>query len=93
MYARGPGLKQGYISKPLMMTDHYNLICHLLDVEGQANNGSWLRVQGMLEESADNPSLVSNQLNSGAMTINCLPSNLLTFVIFIVISCTPLRSL
>jgi hypothetical protein len=50
MYARGPGLKENFVSKPLMMTDHYNLICHLLDMEPQPNNGSWLRVQGMLDD-------------------------------------------
>lgn len=55
MYASGPGLKQNYISKPLMMTDHYNLICHLLNIEAQPNNGSWLRVQGMIADSSSIP--------------------------------------
>lgn len=55
MYARGPGLKKNYVSKPLMMTDHYNLMCHLMDIEAQANNGSWIRVQGMLKDETDLP--------------------------------------
>ena len=47
MYARGPGLRKGFRSEPLMMTDHYNLICHLLDINAQPNNGSWLRVEAL----------------------------------------------
>ncbi|RWS22215.1 ectonucleotide pyrophosphatase/phosphodiesterase family member 6-like isoform X4, partial [Leptotrombidium deliense] len=52
MYAVGPGLKKNYVNEPLMMTDHYNLICHLLGIEAQPNNGSWLRVQNMLAKSS-----------------------------------------
>ena len=55
MYARGPGLKKNFMSKPLMMTDHYNLMCHLMDIEAQPNNGSWIRVQGMLKDETDLP--------------------------------------
>lgn len=81
MYARGPGLKRGYTSKPLMMTDHYNLVCHLLDIEAQANNGSWLRVQGFLNDeptnnrqrrngsSANIPSFISSSLCSLLLSI------------------------
>lgn len=64
MYARGPGLKKGFVSKPLMMTDHYNLVCHLMDVEAQPNNGSWIRVQGMLREETDLPSNSYRQSSS-----------------------------
>jgi len=81
MYARGPGLKKGYTSKPLMMTDHYNLVCHLLDIEAQANNGSWLRVQGFLNDeptnnrqrrngsSANRPSFISSSMCSLLLSI------------------------
>jgi hypothetical protein len=66
MFARGPGLRRGFTSKPLMMTDHYNLICHLLDIEAQSNNGSWLRVQSF---TADNSPTVNRQRrNSAALT-------------------------
>lgn len=71
MYASGPGLKKDYISKPLMMTDHYNLICHLLNIDAQPNNGSWLRVQDMVADSSNLPidleickSSVSSQIKS-----------------------------
>uniref|UniRef100_T1K1S1 glycerophosphocholine cholinephosphodiesterase n=1 Tax=Tetranychus urticae TaxID=32264 RepID=T1K1S1_TETUR len=52
MLATGPGLRKGYTSPPLMMTDHYNLVCHLLDINAQPNNGSWLRIEGMLAEES-----------------------------------------
>ncbi|XP_074603685.1 glycerophosphocholine cholinephosphodiesterase ENPP6-like [Brevipalpus obovatus] len=50
-YATGSRLKHGFVSKPLMMTDHYNLICFLLGIEAAPNNGSWNRVQDMVAES------------------------------------------
>ncbi|RWS11085.1 AP-3 complex subunit sigma-like protein, partial [Dinothrombium tinctorium] len=50
MFGMGRKLKRNYLSEPLMMTDHYNLICHLLGIEAQPNNGSWLRVQNMITE-------------------------------------------
>ena len=55
MYATGPQLKSSYVSKPLLMTDHYNLICFLLNIEAQPNNGSWLRVQDMIKSSEEVP--------------------------------------
>lgn len=66
MYARGPGLKKNIVSKPLMMIDHYNLICHLLDVQAQPNNGSWIRVQSMLKDEIDEP--FNSKVQSSAMT-------------------------
>lgn len=63
MFARGPGLRKGYTSKPLMMTDHYNLVCHLLDIDAQPNNGSWLRVQGF---TADNSQPTNNRQRRNA---------------------------
>ena len=82
MYARGPGLKKNYTSKPLMMTDHYNLLCHLLDIEAQPNNGSWSRVKGFL--ASDLYSVASNtrnRRNSGSSAV--FNFNLLTFVLSI----------
>ncbi|KAI1280464.1 Ectonucleotide pyrophosphatase/phosphodiesterase family member 5 [Halotydeus destructor] len=88
MYARGPGLKHDYTSKPLMMTDHYNLICHQLDIDARPNNGSWLRVQGMLEDTADS-NVVYRQLRSSThptisnyylLILSAFTSILLSFV-------------
>lgn len=64
MFARGPGLKRGYTSKPLMMTDHYNLVCHLLDIDAQPNNGSWLRVQAFTAD--DSPSVNRQRRNAAS---------------------------
>lgn len=82
MFARGPGLKKGYTSKPLMMTDHYNLVCHLLDIDAQPNNGSWLRVQGF---TADNsPTNNRQRRNSAASPTTCAYLLLLcTFCLFL----------
>ena len=76
MFARGPGLKKGFTSKPLLMTDHYNLLCHLLDIEAQPNNGSWLRVQAM---TSDDSAAVNRQRRNAAPA--SLQSCLLTLLL------------
>ncbi|XP_022240767.1 ectonucleotide pyrophosphatase/phosphodiesterase family member 6-like [Limulus polyphemus] len=49
-FARGPALKKGYKSGPIHMVDHYNLLCHLLNIKPLPNNGSWENVKSMLNE-------------------------------------------
>jgi len=86
MYARGPGLKRGFTSKPLMMTDHYNLMCHLLDIEAQPNNGSWLRVAPFLYEEQGSPT-TNRQRRNSCSRISC--SSLLSISnLFLSIICT-----
>jgi len=45
---KGPGFKRGFVSEPLMQTDHYNVFCRLIGVNPNPNNGSIERVTGML---------------------------------------------
>jgi hypothetical protein len=88
MYARGPGLKKGYTSKPLMMTDHYNLMCHLLDIEAQPNNGSWLRVAPFLFDEQGSPTNNRHRRNaSSSLFSSNSPFNNL-FLCSFVICCT-----
>ncbi|XP_013783499.1 ectonucleotide pyrophosphatase/phosphodiesterase family member 6-like isoform X1 [Limulus polyphemus] len=47
-FARGPAFKKGFKSGPIHMVDHYNLLCHLLNIEPLANNGTWSNVKDML---------------------------------------------
>ena len=54
MYASGPKLKKNYLNSPLMMTDHYNLICNLLEMKPLTNDGNWTKVQSMLEDGTTN---------------------------------------
>lgn len=63
MYAFGPMFKQNFTSKPLMMTDHYNLVCHLLGISANPNNGSWSRVQDMLASKSESTSITLNETN------------------------------
>ena len=83
MYARGPGLKKGFTSKPLMMTDHYNLMCHLLDIEAQPNNGSWLRVAPFLYDEQGSPSNNRHRRNSSFTTLSSVHNVFLSILICI----------
>ncbi|XP_042900836.2 glycerophosphocholine cholinephosphodiesterase ENPP6-like [Parasteatoda tepidariorum] len=51
-YARGPAFKKGYVSSPLQMVDHYQVICRAMGMEPLKNNGSWSRVKDMLAGNA-----------------------------------------
>ena len=79
MFARGPGLKKNFTSRPLLMTDHYNLLCHLLDIEAQPNNGSWARVRGFL-------SLYSNSASNTVLSFSLLTLLLCLILILILIN-------
>lgn len=84
MLATGPGLRKGYTAPPLMMTDHYNLVCHLLDINAQPNNGSWLRVEGML---TDESTVISSKLWPTNQSTNYLSqSNYLQLTMVIIFS-------
>ena len=91
MYAFGPKLKRNFTGQALMMTDHYNLVCHLLGIVPNPNNGSWSHVQDMLapegEEVKFNESKSPDQNNSAAAPIASASAALVTpAVIFMTIS-------
>ena len=57
MYASGPKLKRNHLNaQPMMMTDHYNLICNLLELKPLANDGKWASVEGLLKNGGNSTS-------------------------------------
>lgn len=50
MTAIGPGFKKGFFSEPLIMTDHYNIFCHLLKINANPNNGSFEKISPFLTD-------------------------------------------
>jgi len=46
--ARGPAFKTGEMVEPIKNVDIYPLICHLLDIQPSANNGSLVRAMTLL---------------------------------------------
>ncbi|XP_023227339.1 ectonucleotide pyrophosphatase/phosphodiesterase family member 6-like [Centruroides sculpturatus] len=64
LYARGPAFKKGYISPPLQMTDHYNVMCKALGIEALPNNGSLSRIEDMLiPEALNSKRQIKNKTN------------------------------
>lgn len=60
LLATGPGFKKGIRSSKMMSNvDHYNIFCHLLDLNCLPNNGSFDRVRFLLTSSSP----VSQDLN------------------------------
>lgn len=86
MYARGPGLKKNFTSQPLMMTDHYNLLCNLLDIESQPNNGSWSRVKSMLSTKVNSVDPVNIRIRRSSSSSNLITINLNSFILLIVLT-------
>ncbi|XP_076356226.1 glycerophosphocholine cholinephosphodiesterase ENPP6-like isoform X1 [Tachypleus tridentatus] len=52
-FARGPAFKKGFKSGSIHMVDHYNLLCHLLNIKPLPNNGSWENIKSMLSEGGN----------------------------------------
>ena len=48
--ARGPAFKKGYFSAPFQLVDIYPLICKILGIKAQPNNGSLSSVRPLLSE-------------------------------------------
>ncbi|XP_073498873.1 glycerophosphocholine cholinephosphodiesterase ENPP6 isoform X1 [Phyllobates terribilis] len=46
--ASGPDFRKNFRSGPIRAVDVYNVMCKILGMEPQPNNGSWSRVEGML---------------------------------------------
>ena len=57
MYASGPKLKRNHLNnQTMMMTDHYNLICDLLELKSLPNDGKWANVEGLLKDARNSTS-------------------------------------
>ncbi|XP_066505463.1 glycerophosphocholine cholinephosphodiesterase ENPP6 [Hoplias malabaricus] len=52
LLAQGPDFKKNFRAGPIRTVDVYNLMCKTLDIEPLPNNGSWPRVEFMLQNSA-----------------------------------------
>lgn len=50
--ASGPDFKKNFRSAPIRSVDVYNVMCKVLGLEPQPNNGSWSRVEFMLRSGA-----------------------------------------
>lgn len=72
MFAYGPKLKQSYVGAPIMMTDHYNLLCYLLGLKPNANNGSWKRVADLVAEKSASQTQNSFSASPGRLSIAAL---------------------
>ncbi|XP_061691840.1 glycerophosphocholine cholinephosphodiesterase ENPP6 isoform X2 [Syngnathoides biaculeatus] len=49
--AAGPDFKQNFHAAPIQAVDVYNVLCHTLEVKPLPNNGSWSRVENLLNSS------------------------------------------
>ncbi|XP_064470608.1 glycerophosphocholine cholinephosphodiesterase ENPP6-like [Ornithodoros turicata] len=49
--ARGPGLKKGFVSPPLNQVDHYNMLCSLLGIPPNKNDGNMEAALNLLSGS------------------------------------------
>lgn len=50
----GPAFKSGFVSRhSMIMTDHFNIFCHVLGIQCHANNGSIDRVSDMFSDTMD----------------------------------------
>ena len=50
-FARGPAFKENFVVPPFSILDLYPLMCHLLGITPQPNNGSFENVKAMLRET------------------------------------------
>ncbi|KAM5193228.1 glycerophosphocholine cholinephosphodiesterase ENPP6 isoform 3-T3 [Mantella aurantiaca] len=57
--ASGPDFKMNFRSAPIRSVDVYNVMCKVLDMEPQPNNGSWSRVECMLKSQGQHVILES----------------------------------
>ncbi|XP_067137651.1 glycerophosphocholine cholinephosphodiesterase ENPP6-like [Centruroides vittatus] len=52
-YARGPGIKHNYVCQSMEVVDHYNIMCHILEIPCLPNNGSWKRIKDLFGGESD----------------------------------------
>ncbi|KAG8592099.1 hypothetical protein GDO81_000405 [Engystomops pustulosus] len=50
--ASGPDFKENFKAAPIRSVDVYNIMCKVLGMEPKPNNGSWSRVESMLQSGA-----------------------------------------
>ncbi|KAG8199977.1 hypothetical protein JTE90_006221 [Oedothorax gibbosus] len=82
-FARGPGVRQNYLSPPLQMVDIYSILCELLGIEPQPNNGTKSVTQGIVALPYSNSISLTHCSTSILITIStvlCLyiPKHLMT---------------
>ncbi|XP_075053229.1 glycerophosphocholine cholinephosphodiesterase ENPP6 [Mixophyes fleayi] len=70
--ASGPDFKVNYRAAPIRAVDVYNVMCKVLGMEPQPNNGSWSRVECMLRSTAQLVILDSYSLISLLFTVVAL---------------------
>uniref|UniRef100_A0AAY4B573 glycerophosphocholine cholinephosphodiesterase n=1 Tax=Denticeps clupeoides TaxID=299321 RepID=A0AAY4B573_9TELE len=51
--AQGPDFKRNFRAGPIRTVDVYNVMCHILGIQALPNNGSWPRVECMLNGSSN----------------------------------------
>ncbi|RWS31963.1 ectonucleotide pyrophosphatase/phosphodiesterase family member 6-like isoform X1 [Leptotrombidium deliense] len=56
MYAFGPSFKKNFTLEFAKTVDFFNLFCHLLDIERKDNDGSWSRIEPLLDDESDDNS-------------------------------------
>lgn len=76
------GIKKDYISEPLLMTDHYNLLCYLLGIKAQPNNGTWAKVKHM---TSDSGALASKLIDINSALKNQTVNNLIILLFLLLI--------
>uniref|UniRef100_UPI00398F8259 glycerophosphocholine cholinephosphodiesterase ENPP6 n=1 Tax=Pristiophorus japonicus TaxID=55135 RepID=UPI00398F8259 len=50
--AYGPDFRTNYTAPPIRAVDVYNIMCHVAGINALPNNGSWSRVESMLNNNA-----------------------------------------
>lgn len=62
MFGSGPKLKKNYLNSQLMMmTDHYNLICRLLELDPLQNDGNVTNIISMIDDGTNSTNNLANQ--------------------------------
>uniref|UniRef100_A0A4W3IV02 glycerophosphocholine cholinephosphodiesterase n=1 Tax=Callorhinchus milii TaxID=7868 RepID=A0A4W3IV02_CALMI len=68
--AYGPDFRRNYRAAPIRAVDLYNVMCHVAGIDPLPNNGSWSRVECMLDNNA-------NKAHSTKVSSNVLAFTLL----------------
>jgi predicted AlkP superfamily pyrophosphatase or phosphodiesterase len=75
----GPAFKSGFVSRESMiMTDHFNIFCHVLQISCHANNGSIDRVEDMFRNPVSRPHRISE--NQSTKTEHSVSTLLFTLI-------------
>ena len=68
--AKGKSFKKSHkSSKPVYLIDYYSLVCHLLDLEPNPNNGTFSRISHVLANEIEDEDLMQTLLTLGIIFI------------------------